>query len=171
MNKFNKYKKNMPKIFKVGTNPIISALVQGLSGADEDIANALAETKAQIFVKTATGKYLDALAGDYGVKRPVILGMTDDDFRELIPNLSIKAKQIRKAFYDTMRVFWGDLFQKANLTSINAEPYNVIVGDILNISINGEAAQSLQILSDDLKTPGAATAEELANLCKAFNIK
>ena len=61
------------------------------------------------------GKYLDKLAGDYGVKRPTVLGMLDADFRELIPNLSIKPKQIRKAFYDTMRVFWGDLLRSRRI--------------------------------------------------------
>jgi hypothetical protein len=164
MNKYNKFKTTLPKIFKVGTNPIITALVKALAESDESIIHALDAAKAQLFVRTASGKYLDVLAADFGIRRPPILGISDSDFRNLVPNLSIKPKQIRKAFYDTMRAFWGDLFQKANLYAGNLEPFNVVTGDDLKISIDNGDIQTLRILSGDLQLDGAATSEELARL-------
>lgn len=160
-NKLNKYYRTIPKIFKPETNPIINALIQGFAESDEEICTQLENTKAQLFVKTAENSDLDTLAASLGVTRPASLGLTDDEYRELIPNLSLKAKQIRKTFYDTMDVFWGPLFSRANVQTNNAATYNVSVGDIFSVKIDGGTQQDIKVMTDDLVTPGAMTAAEL----------
>lgn len=161
MSKFNKYKKTIPSIFKIDSNPVWKALITAIANQDDEIITQLENTKAQLFVKTASGKYLDQLASDFGVKRPPVLGLLDDDFRELIPNQSTKAKQIRKIFYDNMRIFWGDLFQKANITSTNLEPFVVSTGETLVIKNEDGIEQTIKIAAGDLKVSGAAEASEL----------
>ena len=76
------------------TNPIINAVLRGLSEGDSDIATALEETKAQLFVKTASGQFLDVIASSLGVSRPSALGLSDEAFRNVTPALSLRAKQV-----------------------------------------------------------------------------
>lgn len=159
--KFERYQRSTPRIYKVGENPVITALLQGFSESDAEVSQQIENTKAQLFVRTAEGNYLNKLATSLGVNRPVELGLDDATFQELIPNLSLKAKQVRKAFYDTSDVFWGPLFSRASLESANAAPFNISPGDLLVIKTESSEIQTIKVLTADVATPGAATAEEV----------
>lgn len=162
--KFDKYKRNIPKAFAVGNNPVITALIKGFSGEDEEISKQIENTKAQLFVRTAEGQFLDRLANSRGVSRPVSLGLLDSEFQELIPNLSLKAKQVRKTFYDTADVFWGPTFSRANITTANFEPFLISIGEELRISVDNGPLQKIKVLSNDLAVNGTATAEEVQKI-------
>ena len=130
--KYERYIRNFPNIFRpidgsdVSTsdwldsvpNPVINALLRGLSQGDDDIAQELENTKAQLFVATASNQYLDVLASSFGVARPSLLGLPDDSFRQLVPPLSLRAKQVRQSFYNAMDAFWGPEFSRANIETI-----------------------------------------------------
>lgn len=164
MNKLDKFIKFMPKELKPGFNPVLNALLRAWAGQDEEIMQQLINTKAQLFVKTAEGTYLDRLASNFGVSRPFSLGLLDEDFQQLIPNLSLKQKQITKSFYDTMDVFWGPEFSRANVTSTVVQPYNVSAGDSFELRVDGGATQKVTIAPGDTRFPGAATAAELVRV-------
>ncbi len=169
LSRLEKYIKFLPKELKPGTNPILNALLRAWAGEDEEVMQQLKNTKAQLFVKTAEGIYLDRLASNYGVSRPAALGLLDDEFRELIPNLSLKQKQISKSFYDTMDVFWGPEFSRANVTASINEPYPVSAGDSFELSVDGKATQKVSVLDGDIRSPGFATAEELARVLRRLD--
>lgn len=152
----------IPKVFNPEFNPVINALLVALANSDDEIQTQIENGKAQNFVRTATGQNLDRLANSLGVSRPQSLGLSDADYQELIPNLSLKPKQIKKAFYDTADVFWGPLFSRANLTSSNTGPFDVSVGDSIRVSIDNGAEQVVKAVAGDIDTDGAATAEEIA---------
>lgn len=160
--KFEKLTRTVPKVFKPANNPVIKAFLQAIGGGDDQASEDIQNAKAQLFVRTAEGQNLDKLANSLGVSRPVSLGLTDAEYQELIPNLSLKAKQVRKAFYDTSDVFWGPLFSRANIQTGNAETFNISAGDELKISIDDGAVQTIKVLTNDVAVPGAATAEEVA---------
>lgn len=160
--KIDRYVRNFPKAFAAGTNPVIKALFEAWADEDDEIVQQLKNTKSQIQVRNSEGQYLDRLASGLGVSRPSSLGLLDNEFQELVPNLSLKAKQIRKIFYDTMDVFWGPLFSRANTATSNFAPFNVSTGDILKIQIDGGSAQEIKVLTGDIAVGGAATAEEIA---------
>lgn len=160
--KIDRYVRNIPKVFKPGMNPIITALLKAWSQSDDDIVTQLQNTKAQLMVRTAEGTYLNRLASGLGVARPNELGLLDEEFQTLIPNLSLKAKQVRSIFYDTMDVFWGPLFSRSNTTSRNFAPYNVSVGDVFDVSIDGGPTQEVKALAGDIAVNGMATATEIA---------
>jgi hypothetical protein len=162
--KFEKYKRNLPKPFKVGQNPVITALIEAFAETDTETSQQIENTKAQLFVRTAEGQYLDRLASSLGVSRPVSLGLLDSEYQELVPNLSLKAKQVRKTFYDTADVFWGPLFSRANVTTTNFEPFLISVGEYLLVSVDNGPIQKIKVLSNDLQTNGTASAEELSNI-------
>lgn len=162
--KFEKYKRTFPKLYKPGINEVVTALLKAMAVGDDQVVEDLFETKNQLFVRTGEGQYLDRLGSGLGVSRPAALGLLDPDFQELIPNQSLKAKQIRQIFYDNMDVFWGPLFSRVNVSTINAAPFNISTGDEFAISIDGGETQLIKILSGDVATAGAATAEELATI-------
>lgn len=163
-NSLNRYVNTIPKAFGPETNRVIHALLLALAAHDDTIEDAVATGKDQLFVRTATGKNLDVLGKSKGVPRPSTLGLSDNDYQALIPNLSLKPKQIRKAFYDTADVFWGPLFSRANITSGNFEPFDVVTGDNISISVDGGAVQTVKVLTGDIASLGLATAEEMQKI-------
>lgn len=167
--KIEKFIRSTPKIYKPGENPVITAFLKAFAGEDDEACTQIANTKAQLFVRTAEGQPLNKLANSLGVSRPVELGLDDATFQELIPNLSLKAKQVRKAFYDTSDVFWGPLFSRANIETANFETFDLQVGDQLVIKIDAKETQTIAVLTGDVVTPGAATAEEVVNILSRIN--
>lgn len=166
--KLDKFVKFIPKELKPAFNPMLNTLLRAWAGEDDEILTQLKNTKAQLFVKTAEGTYLDRLASNFGVSRPFSLGLLDEDFQQLIPNLSLKQKQISKSFYDTMDVFWGPEFSRANVTSTINQPYNVSAGDSFQIRVDGGPVQTLTLAAGDTRFPGAATAAELVRILNRF---
>lgn len=154
----------IPKIYQPQYNRVISALIEALANSDDEIAAQISNAKDQLFIRTATGQNLDKASNSLGVSRPATLGLTDAEYQELIPNLSLKPKQIKKAFYDTADVFWGPLFSRANVTSNNSATYNVSQGDILSIAIDNGSTQNIKVLAGDIAVNGSATAEEIQTI-------
>lgn len=164
MSKFDRFARVIPKLYKPRVNPAVKGLLRAWAVSDDEIVQQLKNTKAQIFVRNAEGEYLDRLGSGLGVSRPAALGLLDSDFQELIPNLSLKAKQVRKIFYDTADIFWGPLFSRANTETQNVAPFNVSAGDIFKVKVDNGDEQSIKALAGDIATPGAATADEIATI-------
>jgi hypothetical protein len=164
MAKIDRYIQNIPKLFKPGLNPVITALLTAWAQEDDEIVTQLKNTKSQLFVKTANGQYLDRLASGLGVSRTQVLQLSDDKFRELIPNLSLKPKQIRKTLYETLDVFWGPLYSHANFSTQNYAPFNVVDGDELIVKVDGGDEQTIMIQPGDIAVQGAATADEISTV-------
>lgn len=166
--KLDKFINFMPPELKPATNPMLNALLRAWAGGDDEIMEQLINTKAQLFVKTAEGTYLDRLASNFGVSRPFSLGLLDEDFQKLIPNLSLKQKQVVKSFYDTMDVFWGPQFSRANVTSTNSQPFAINVGDTFSLIIDGKETQSITVIPGDIRIPGQVTADEVVRIFSRF---
>lgn len=159
------YKKmidSIPKIYRPEYNRVMKALILALATADDEITTQIGNAKDQLFVRTATGQDLDRLANSLGVSRPQSIGLSDTKFQELIPNLSLKPKQIKKAFYDTADIFWGPLFSRANVSSLNTGPFDVSVGDEIKVKVDNGEIQTIKAVTGEIATDGAATAEEIA---------
>lgn len=168
MNKIDKFNKFLPSHFKSESNPNWKALVAALAESDQSILTQLANTKAQLFVKTAEGTFLDRLGNSLGVSRPAELGLLDADYQQLIPNLSLKPKQLTKTFYDTLDVFWGPTFSRANILSQNVAPFNVSVGDTFEVKIDGTRTARITARIGDISVNGMATAEEIQAIVGAI---
>lgn len=163
-NALKKYFDTIPKALNPEFNRVMYALLYAIALSDDDVEAQIQEAKNQLFVRTATGRNLEKLANSLGVAKPQSLGLTDREFQELIPNLSLKPKTIRKAFYDTADVFWGPLYSRANVQSTNFATFNVNVGDSLFVSINNGELQQIKVLAGQIAVPGFATAEEMQKI-------
>lgn len=166
---FKKYLATIPKVFRPEFNPVLRALLLAISESDGEICEQIQNGKDQMFIRTAVGEKLAELAQSFGVAKPATLGLTDEEFQELVPNLSLKPKQLKKSFYDTSDVFWGPSFSRANISSINTATYNLNVGDALTFAIDNQAPQTVKVLTGDLATPGFATAEEVVAILSRLN--
>lgn len=166
---FKKYLATLPSVFKPEFNPVFRALLLAIASSDAEICQQVQNGKDQLFIRTASGAKLAELAQSLGVAKPATLGLTDTEFQELVPNLSLKPKQLKKSFYDTADVFWGPLFSRANIITNNIATYNLNVGDELTFAIDNGLQQTVKVLTGDIATPGAATAEELVILLSKLN--
>lgn len=160
-NNIRKFIDTIPKVYNPDFNPVLKALIVALANSDDEIETQIANAKDQNFIRTATGQNLDKDANSLGVSKPATLGLSDTQFQELIPNLSLKPKQIRKAFYDTADVFFGPLFSRANIVTHNFAPWNVSTGDAIKVSIDGRDPQTVKVLTGDIAINGSATADEM----------
>ena len=176
--KYQRYLSSTPSVFRPfdGTdvrttdwlstvpNPIINALLFGFALGDQEVSEALQETKASLFVKTAENQFLDVLGSSFGVARPANLGLPDAAFRELIPPLSLQAKQVRTSFYNAMDAFWGPEFSRANLGTdqVNQfDTYDIRIDDLLTFQVDNRTPQQIVIREADLQINGAMTINEL----------
>lgn len=161
-NKIERFYRSVPKVYKPGENPVITNFLKAFACSDAEVTTQINNAEDQLFVRSAEGSNLDRLANSRGVSRPSELGLDDETFQNLIPNLSFKPKQIRKAFYDTADVFWGPTSSRANLETNNAAPFDLSPGDTLTVQIDTRDIQIITVRSTDIANPGAATAEEAA---------
>lgn len=134
--KFTRMANNMPAFYKAETNTMIRGLLKAWGVSDDDIEAQLSNTKDQLFVKTANGRYLDYLGNNVGVPRDPSLGMSDDDFRKLIPVMSFFPKQVRRTIISLLDVFWGEGFTRPNINSGNVETYNFGPASVLTGTVS-----------------------------------
>lgn len=160
----DKFIKSMPKVYNTGSNSLLYTLLSAIAGSDNELLTQIQNTKAQLFVNSANGTYLNTLASNLGVARPLQLGMSDTEFQNLIPNLSFKPKTILKSFYDTADVFWGQSYSRTNVTGSNSAPFTVSVGDTFTVTIDNQITQSITAKIGDIAVDGAATAIEIVNI-------
>lgn len=166
--KLNQLVANIPKELNPSSNPILNGLLSAWATGDEGVATAVEAARASLFVATAEGGFLDRQGSNFGVSRPSSLGLLDSDFRNLIPNLSTKAKQVVQSFYNTMQVFWGPQYLKANVTSTVAATYPLLVGDVLSLTVDSGVTQNITLTVTDVASPGFATDAEVLNLLSRF---
>jgi hypothetical protein len=122
--KFERMARTLPGFYKAETNTMIRGLLQAWGLSDDEIDIQIKNTKSQLFVDEAEGRYLDYLGNNVGVPRDPDLGLGDDDFRNLIPVLSFFPKQVRQTIIALLDVFWGQGFTRPNVNSGNVETYN-----------------------------------------------
>jgi len=140
-------------------------LIKMWSQEDESICTQLGEARDQIFVNSAGGVFLDNLAANVGVYRPIIFSTTDSQFRELIPVLSYWPKQVRKTIYKIFDIYWGEEYSRATLTSQNYAPYGFADGDTLMLKIDGSSTESIiSIRENDVVDIAAVTVDELTTI-------
>lgn len=168
-NALNRYIANIPSVFNPETNTVLHALLFAIASSDDDVESSIALAKMQMFVRTATGQYLDILGKSRGVQRPPTLGLPDVDYQNLIPNLSLKPKQIRKAFYDTADVFFGPTFSRANFSTANSATFDIVTGDSITISVDGGPLQTVKVLAGDIAAQGLATSLEMQAILSRIN--
>lgn len=116
----------------------------------------------QLYIATASGRYLDERLADAGIVRPVNVGLSDDVFRQI--GIEVKnRKQVRDLINNLLNAIFGDQFVRAINQSRAYEPYNLQDGDTLIVNFDDKDTVQIQFTASQFQSIAAATAQEVAD--------
>lgn len=150
----------MPGMFRDKKN--FGAVMGAIAESDADLENLFIEVKKQLFLETAQDEYLNKIGANFGVNRPPLTGMVDEDFREFIKLQTYYPKQIKQLLFRMMELFYGRDTIKANIRTKAPGNYEVFEGANLTINIDGIHDIEVTFSESDFNDPTSVTAEEIA---------
>jgi hypothetical protein len=151
----------MPKHLNTENNPNWKALISAIGEADQNTANLVSEVRKQFFVKTASRPYLDRLAANSKIARPRLVGMDDPSFRDYIPVLSYKPKQVKLIIDQLLDIFFFKESTTAFITSQNFQPFTFENNWELEYSVDAQKSERIKFTTADFTNISAATANEI----------
>lgn len=151
----------MPAHFNTRNNPNWNALITAIGSNDDAIVDLITEVKKQFFVKTAYRPYLDNLAANDGVQRPLGVGMDDPTFKKYIPILAYTPKQVKLIIDKLLDIFFAKETTTAFVQSLAAQPFILQDGWELQYKVDGIYDELIYFRTSDFTNIGAATAQEV----------
>jgi hypothetical protein len=146
-----------PSLVGPGWDALIAAIA---AGDQANWANALAAFD-QLFLSTASGKYLERAAANYGEVKPATVGMSDDVFRAL--SIIKKNKKLtQEAFLEVLEVFYGPEAVRGVSTSTGAEPFTLVDQDTLILLLDEKVTVTVTFDRTHYTSIGAASALEVS---------
>ena len=152
-------RKHMPTALK---GKVWNALIEAIATGDATNWDNAQKAFRQLFLATASGKYLERLAGDNGVSKPSTLGLGDDAYRELAIKTTAE-KLTPEAFYNILEVFYGSPSVRAWSQS-SAGPWVLQHGDTLFLALDGTRVPDVVFRAEDFQYIAHATAREVASV-------
>lgn len=115
--------------------PNWEALTKALSAGQELVNDQIIKSFDQLFLSTASGKYLELKAADSGIEKPLLLGIDDDLFRKLA--IAIKnSKLTQNSMYRVLEVFYGSEATRAYVETNLQAPFVLNDNSTLNILVD-----------------------------------
>lgn len=151
----------IPEHFNSRNNENWKAMVEAIGAVDQQTADLVAEVRKQFFVKTASRPYLDRLAANNKIARPRLVGMDDPSFREYIPVLSYKPKQVKIIIDQLLDIFFFKESTTAFISSQNFAPFALEDGWELEYAVDEVYAERIKFSTSDFTNITAATADEV----------
>jgi hypothetical protein len=152
----------LPKHLNSRTNTNWKALVEALGEQDQVTADLVSEIRKQFFIKTASRPYIDRLASNHKISRPKFVGMDDTSFKQYIPVLSYKPKQVKLIIDQLLDIFFFKESTTAFITSQGIEPYDLNNGWELEFSIDENNLERIVFNTADFTNISSASANEIA---------
>lgn len=137
------------------------ALADALSTGDALIRADAAAAFNQLYVSTASGRYLDRRAADRGIAKPTGPGLTDDVFRRLAIIVS-NNKLTANSMLDALEVFYGPEATHAFVETSAAEPFHITADTTLEILVDERTPVRVNFPRAHFTTPLRAAADEVA---------
>lgn len=151
----------MPRVFNSKNNANWNALLSAIGQADQDTADLIAEVRKQFFVKSASRPYLDRLGANVKVARPRLVGMDDTSFRDYIPVLSYKPKQVKLIIDQLLDIFFFKESTTAYMTSQNVGPFALVDNWELEYKVDELNDERIIFKDEEFTDITAATADEI----------
>jgi hypothetical protein len=140
----------------------VDAVLDSLATGAGYLVDQVEAVNEQLYIATASGRYLAQRLADYGLTAPPNVGLSDDIFRE-IGIAVINRKQVRDLIERLLFHMFGDEATNATSRSSEFEPYNLDDGDTLSIEFDGGAATTVVFTTDQFSSISSATAQEVAD--------
>jgi hypothetical protein len=143
--------------------PAVDAILTALAeGNAAYLINNVRAVNDQLYIATASGRYLDERLADAGIVRPTSVGLSDEVFRQI--GIEVKnRKQVRDLINNLLNHIFGDEFVRAANPSRSFEPYNLQDGDTLIINFDDRNTVTINFKTSQFQNIAAATAQEVAD--------
>ena len=148
-----------PYIRGKSVDAVLTALA---SGNASYLINNVRAVNDQLYIATASDRYLDERLAEFGLVRPPAVGLSDDTFREIGIQVANR-KAIRDLINNLLNAIFGDEFVRASNQSRMYEPYDLDDGDTLIINFDGHVTVPVQFRTAEFQNINAATAQEVAD--------
>lgn len=141
------------------TDAILQALAAGNAAYLIDNVRSVND---QVYVATASGRYLDELLANAEIVRPPSVGLSDDVFRDI--GIEVKnRKQVRDLINNLLDAIFGDEYVRATSPSRAFEPYNLQDGDTLIVNFDENNTVPITFRTGQFQNIAAAKAQEVAD--------
>ena len=138
---------------------VLTALASGNAAYLIDNVRAVND---QLYISTASDRYLRELLSAYGITAPPLVGISDDVLREI--GIQVKnRKQVRDLMNNLLNIIFGDEFVRASNPSRAFEPYALQDGDKLKINFDDKYTVEIEFNTADFQSIAAAKAQEVAD--------
>jgi hypothetical protein len=141
--------KNLPAIY--------SALDDSVAKTEKLIQDCI----DQLFLSTATGKYLVQLGQESGFTMPANSGLDIRSYRVLIPIMVAAPKQVRLSINDLIEAFYGSDRTRALLVASVPSPYQLLDGDNLEVDTENGSV-NIAVSLNNIGDPNDVRSAELA---------
>lgn len=149
--------------------PAWDSVIAALAAGDDINRENAQKAFDQLFLSTASGKYVEQRASDVGIQKPIGVGMSDDTFRKYAIAIS-SDKLTELAILKVLEVFYGSSSVRAHLENTVAETYVLVDGYELSVLLDGRINFTIVFSSQDFNLIGQASALEVAAaITKAFS--
>lgn len=154
-----RFLRNFNPHFRV--RPKWQALAAGLAAADDLIAQDVQSAFDQLYIATASGKYLTRRAADEGVERPDGPGLTDTLFRQLA--IAVKNDKLTApSMLDVMEIFYGVDATHAFVETALSQPFVLEEDSTLHVLVDEKTEVRVQFEREQFRILRRASAEEVA---------
>jgi hypothetical protein len=158
------------KLIRKFLNPVLKGpnwdiLIAAMSSGDAYNRDLARKVLNQLFISTATGKYLDQRGVDYGVRRPEDIGMDDELYRKYILT-SVHEKLTLNSILKNLEIFYTTDNTRAAISS-GEGPYVIEDEDNLLVVLDKTNTVEVVFLETDFIDPAVASAFEIANSINA----
>jgi len=138
------------------------ALIRGIAAGDALVADMAEKAGKQLFISSASGKYLEKRAGDKNISKPANVGLSDDDFRKLAIAV-INNKLTQEAFLEILEVLYGVDSVRAYIQT-QAEPFSLVDESKVRLVVDEKYIVDVVFDRTSFTSMRAATSLELANV-------
>src|SRR5690606_38502464 len=157
---FEVLRKHFNKALK---GPGWNALLEAIATGDEYLGELARSIFDQMFLKTASGRFLRVEGKNRGIEPPEGVGIGEDAYRELVATVSNNKLTI-DSVYRILEIFFGSSATRAYIESELSGPYALSDGDELIIELDGETTITVTFRESDFFAISEASAFEVASV-------
>jgi len=142
--------------------PGVDAILEAIAAPLTDAVNNVEAVSDQLYLVSASQKYLDQRLAERNVVRPSEVGISDEIAKEIGIEVSNR-KQVRSLINKLLEIMYGVEFTRATSKASQFEPYFLEDGDTLDISFDDRESIIIPFSSDQFANINSASAQEVAD--------
>lgn len=154
-------RKFLPQNYLAVTGKNIPAIIGAINATWDSLESLIAGCIDQLFIQTATGRFLVQLGEQEGFTMPQNSGLDIRAYRTLVPVMVANPKQVRQTIDELIQAFYTAEKTRASIVSANAGPFSLEDGDDLILETESGIVQ-ISIVEGQVSDLGSVTAAEIA---------